>query len=224
MPTAEYYQAIKLLNSKCEKNWGIAIDICTESERNFIREAVGASNCEASDAVRVATFKKSSSGALYRNGNLFRIHPEYSDMLVSTAGRIYLILKKLEETSANAIYRIKRLERSKYRSETRTSIMYLGTCLMVNYLMYDTFVGRDGKKGKVINIDGNIRNCRLSNLKIETPLDKFKRSELYKDLEKIIEMRQQKITFEKMSKILGVNVPALKHFVQKAKKLGVIEW
>lgn len=223
MPTAEYYQAIKLLNSKYEDNWVIAMDMCSEEEKSFIREAVGASNCEASDAVRVATFKKSSSGGLYRNGNIFRIHPEYSDMLVSTTGQIYLILKKLEENPANATYRIKRLERSKYRSETRTSIMYLGTCLMVNYLVYDTFVGRDGKKGKVINIDGNIRNCRLSNLKIETPLDKFKRSELYKDLDKIIEMRQQKITFEKMSKILGVNVPALKHFVQKAKKLGVVE-
>lgn len=223
MPTTEYIQAINLLNSKYEKNWVIAMEMCSENEKSFIREAVGASNCEASDAVRVATFKKSSSGGLYRNGNIFRIHPQYSDMLVSTTGQIYLILKKLEETSANAIYRIKRLERSKYRSETRTSIMYLGTCLMVNYLVYDTFVGRDGKKGKVINIDGNIRNCRLSNLKIETPLDKFKRSELYKDLEKIIEMRQQKITFEKMSEILDVNVPALKHFVQKAKKLGVIE-
>lgn len=223
MPTAEYYQAIKLLNDKYEDNWVIAMDMCSEKEKSFIREAVGASNCEASDAVRVATFKKSSSGGLYRNGNIFRIHPEYSDMLVSTTGQIYLILKKLEENPANATYRIKRLERSKYRSETRTSIMYLGTCLMVNYLVYDTFVGRDGKKGKVINIDGNIRNCRLSNLKIETPLDKFKRSELYKDLDKIIEMRQQKITFEKMSKILGVNVSALKHFVQKAKKLGVIE-
>lgn len=195
MPTPEYYRAIKLLNSKYEDNWGVAIDLCTESERNFIREAVGASNCEASDAVRVATFKKSSSGGLYRNGNIFRIHPEYSDMLVSTTGQIYLILKKLEETSANAIYRIKRLERSKYRSETRTSIMYLGTCLMVNYLVYDTFVGRDGKKGKVINIDGNIRNCRLSNLKIETPLDKFKRSELYKDLDKIIEMHFNPLTY-----------------------------
>ncbi|MEO5301502.1 hypothetical protein [Enterococcus cecorum] len=223
MPTAEYIKAVNLLNSKCEKNWGIAIDLCTESERNFIREAVGASNYEASDAVRVTTFKKSSSGGLYRNGNIFRIHPQYSDMLVSTTGQIYLILKKLEENPANAIYRIKRLERSKYRSETRTSIVYLGTCLMVNYLVYDTFVGREDKKGKVINIDGNIRNCRLSNLKIETPLDKFKRSELYEHLDKIIEMRKRKITFEKMSDILGVNVPALKHFVQKAKKLGVID-
>lgn len=37
MPTAEYYQAIKLLNDKCEDNWVIAMDMCSEEEKKFIQ-------------------------------------------------------------------------------------------------------------------------------------------------------------------------------------------
>ncbi|CAI3349027.1 hypothetical protein [Enterococcus cecorum] len=40
MPTAEYYQAIELLNSKHEDNWVIAMEMCSEEEKKFINESI----------------------------------------------------------------------------------------------------------------------------------------------------------------------------------------
>ena len=66
MPTAEYYQAIKILNSKYEDNWVIAMEMCSENEKSFIREAFGASDY-VQDGLKEITLMKRSDGLLERH-------------------------------------------------------------------------------------------------------------------------------------------------------------
>lgn len=178
MPTSEYYQAIKLLNDKCEKNWGIAIDICTESERNFIREAVGASEY-AQDGFKEITLRKCDDGFLRRHHHIYKFHPDYPNVLVSSKGTVFKIRDKVYENDSEIIYTVNRTRRSTYNHSGNPTVSILGMPVLVKNIVYDTFVGGRKKREIIININGDKRDNRLSNLKIETPLDRFMSHDLY---------------------------------------------
>ena len=103
MPTAKYYQAIKLLNDKYEDNWIIAMDMCSKEEKSFIREAVGASEY-AQDGLKEITLRKCDDGLLRRHRHIYKHHPEYSNILVSNNGRIFQIKTKVSEDDSEVTY------------------------------------------------------------------------------------------------------------------------
>ncbi|CAI3426597.1 HNH endonuclease [Enterococcus cecorum] len=222
MPTAEYIKAVNLLNSKCEKNWGIAIDLCTESERNFIREAVGASEY-AQDGLKEITLRKCEDGLLRRHHHIYKRHPEYSNILVSNNGRIFRIIEKVSESQFEVTYTTKRYSRISYNHIGNPIISILGVPVLIKQLVYDTFIGDRKKNETIININGDKRDNRLSNLKIETPLDRLMSHELYPYLNEIVEMQKRNVKLEFIAGKFEVTRNALVWFLYKARKLGVIE-
>lgn len=222
MPTAEYIQAINLLNSKCYKNWRIAFEMCNDEEKKIIRKVMSGEDTVLPDKKEI-TLRKLENGKLMRHYYEYRHHPEYPNILVNSNGRIFQIKTKVSESDSEVTYIVAKRNRISYNESGNGRIAIFSAPVLIKNLVYDTFIGGRNKGEEIVNINGNKRDNRVDNLKVLTPLDRFMSHELYQHLDKIIEMRKQKITFEKMSEILGVNVPALKHFVQKAKKLGVIE-
>ena len=222
MPTAEYIKAINLLNSKCYKNWRIAFEMCNDEEKKIIRKVMSGEDTVLSDKKEI-TLRKLENGKLMRHYYEYRHHPEYPNILVSSNGRIFQIKTKVSESDSEVTYIVTKRNRISYNESGNGRIAIFSAPVLIKNLVYDTFIGGRNKGEEIVNINGNKRDNRVDNLKVLTPIDRFMSHELYQHLDKIIEMRKQKITFEKMSKILGVNVYALKHFVQKARKLGVIE-
>lgn len=222
MPTAEYIKAINLLNSKCYKNWRIAFEMCNDEEKKIIRKVMSGEDTVLSDKKEI-TLRKLENGKLMRHYYEYRHHPEYPNILVSSNGRIFQIKTKVSESDFEVTYIVAKRNRISYNESGNGRIAIFSAPVLIKNLVYDTFIGGRNKGEEIVNINGNKRDNRVDNLKVLTPIDRFMSHELYQYLDKIIEMRKQKITFEKMSDILGVNVPALKHFVQKARKLGVIE-
>lgn len=222
MPTAEYIKAINLLNSKCYKNWRIAFEMCNDEEKKIIRKVMSGEDTVLSDKKEI-TLRKLENGKLMRHYYEYRHHPEYPNILVNSNGRIFQIKTKVSESDSEVTYIVAKRNRICYNESGNGRIAIFSAPVLIKNLVYDTFIGGRNKGEEIVNINGNKRDNRVDNLKVLTPLDRFMSHELYQHLDKIIEMRKQKITFEKMSDILGVNVSALKHFVQKARKLGVIE-
>ncbi|CAI3288389.1 HNH endonuclease [Enterococcus cecorum] len=222
MPTAEYIKAVNLLNSKCEKNWGIAIDLCTESERNFIREAVGASEY-AQDGLKEITLRKCEDGLLRRHHHIYKRHPEYSNILVSNNGRIFRIIEKVSESQFEVTYTTKRYSRISYNHIGNPIISILGVPVLIKQLVYDTFIGDRKKNETIININGDKRDNLLSNLKIETPLDRLMSHELYPYLNEIVEMQKRNVKLEFIAGKFRVTRNTLVWFLYRARKLGVVE-
>lgn len=172
MPTAEYYHAIKILNSKYEDNWVIAMDMCSEEEKKFITESIGGDKY-VQDGFKEITLRKCDDGLLRRHHHIYKFHPDYPNVLVSSKGTIFKIRDKVYENILEVTYRVNRTRRSTYNHSGNPTISILGMPVLVKNLVYDTFVGDRKKKEIIININGDKRDNRLSNLKIETPLDRL---------------------------------------------------
>lgn len=222
MPTAEYYQAIKILNSKYEDNWVIAMDMCSEKEKSFIREAVGASEY-AQDGLKEITLKKCDDGLLRRHRHIYKHHPEHSNILVSNNGRIFQIKTKVSESDYEVTYIATKRNCISYNESGNGRIAILGVPVLIKQLVYDTFVGDRKKREMIININGDKRDNRLSNLKIETPLDRLMSHELYPHLNEIVEMQKRNVKLEFIARKFEVTRSALGWFLYQARKLGVIE-
>lgn len=222
MPTAEYYQAIKLLNDKYEDNWIIAMDMCSEEEKSFIREAVGASEY-AQDGLKEITLRKCEDGFLRRHRHIYKHHPEYSNILVSNNGRIFQIKKKVSESDYEVTYIAAKRNCISYNESGNGRIAILGVPVLIKNLVYDTFVGGRKKREMIININGDKRDNRLSNLKIETPLDKLMKSDLYPHLNEIVEMQKRNVKLEFIARKFEVTRSALGWFLYQARKIGVVE-
>ena len=222
MPSVEYYQAIELLNSKYEDNWVIAMDMCNEEEKSFIREALGASEC-AQDGLKEITLTKRSDGLLERHKHLYKRHPEYPNILVSNNGRIFQIKTKVSESDSEMTYIVVTRNRISYNESGNGRIAVLGVPVLIKNLVYDTFVGDRKKKEIILNINGDKRDNRLSNLKIETPLDRLMKSNLYPHLNEIVEMQKRNVKLEFIARKFEVTRSALGGFLYQARKLGVIE-
>ena len=222
MPTAEYYQAIKLLNDKYEDNWVIAIEMCSEEEKSFIREAVGASEC-AQDGLKEITLRKCEDGLLRRHRHIYKQHPEYSNILVSNNGRIFQIKTKVSESDYEVTYIAAKRNCISYNESGNGRIAILGVPVLIKNLVYDTFVGDRKKREMIININGDKRDNRLKNLKIETPMDRLMKSNLYPHLNEIVEMQKRNVKLEFIARKFEVTRNALVWFLYRARKLGVVE-
>lgn len=222
MPTAEYYQAIKLLNDKYEDNWIIAIDLCTENEKSFIREAFGASEY-VQDGFKEITLRKCDDGLLRRHHHIYKFHPDYPNVLVSNKGTVFKIRDKVYENHSEIIYTVNRTRRSTYNLSGNPTISILGMPVLIKNLVYDTFVGDRKKKEMIININGDKRDNRSSNLKIETPMDRLMKNDLYQHLDEIVEMQKRNVKLEFIARKFEVTRNALVWFLYRARKLGVVE-
>lgn len=222
MPTAEYYQAIKILNSKYEDNWVIAMEMCSENEKSFIREAFGASDY-VQDGLKEITLMKRSDGLLERHRHTYKHHPEYSNILVSNNGRIFQIKTKVSESDSEVTYIVVKRNCISYNESGNGRIAILGVPVLIKNLVYDTFVGGRKKRDVILNINGDKRDNRLSNLKIETPMDRLMKSNLYPHLNEIVEMQKRNVKLEFIAGRFEVTRSALGWFLYQARKLGVIE-
>lgn len=222
MPTAEYYHAIKILNSKYEDNWVTAIEMCNEKEKSFIREAVGASKY-VQDGFKEITLRKCDDGLLRRHHHIYKFHPDYSNVLVSNKGTVFKIRDKVYENDSEIIYTVNRTRRSTYNRVGNPTVSILGMPVLVKNVVYDTFVGDRKKSEIIININGDKRDNRLSNLKIETPMDKLMSYDLYPHLEEIVEMQERNVKLEFIAGKFEVTRSKLVWFLYRARKLGVIE-
>lgn len=217
MPTAEYYQAIKLLNDKYEDNWIIAMDMCSEEEKSFIREAVGAYNY-IQDGFKEITLRKCDDGLLRRHHHIYKRHPEYSNILVSNNGRIFQIKTKVSESNSEVTYIVVKRNCISYNESGNGRIAILGVPVLIKNLVYDTFVGDRKKREMIININGDKRDNRLSNLKKETPLDRFMSHDLYPYLDEIVEMQKRNVKLEFIARKFEVTRSALGWFLYQARK------
>lgn len=222
MPSAEYYQAIELLNSKYEDNWVIAMDMCSEEEKSFIREAFRVSEY-VQDGLKEITLRKCDDGLLRRHHYIYKQHPEYSNILVSNNGRIFQIKTKVSESDSEVTYIVAKRNCISYSESGNGRITVLGEPVLIKNLVYDTFVGDRNKKEKIININGDKRDNRLSNLKIETPMDRLMKNSLYPHLNEIVEMQKRNVKLEFIAIKFGVTIGVLVWFLRQARKLGVIE-
>ncbi|CAI3363384.1 HNH endonuclease [Enterococcus cecorum] len=222
MPTAEYYQAIKLLNDKHEDNWIIAMDMCSEEEKSFIREAFRASEY-VQDGLKEITLRKCDDGLLRRHHHIYKRHPEYPNILVSNNGRIFQIKTKVSESDSEVTYIVAKRNCISYSESGNGRIAILGVPVLIKNLVYDTFVGDRKKRDVILNINGDKRDNRLSNLKIETPMDRLMRNDLYQHLDEIVEMQKQNIKLEFIAGKFEVTRNTLVWFLYRARKLGVIE-
>lgn len=222
MPTAEYYQAIKLLNDKYEDNWVIAIDMCSEEEKKFIIESIGGDKY-VQDGFKEITLRKCDDGLLRRHKHIYKHHPEYSNILVSNNGRIFRIEEKVSESQFEVTYTTKRYSRISCNHSGNPTISFLGAPVLIKNIVYDTFVGDRKKNEIIININGDKRDNRLSNLKIETPMDKLMSHVLYPHLNEIVEMQKRNVKLDFIAGKFEVTRSKLVWFLSNARKLGVIE-
>lgn len=222
MPTQEYYQAIELLNSKCEKNWGTAMEMCSEDEKSFIREAVGASKY-VQDGFKEITLRKCDDGSLRRHHHIYKFHPDYPNVLVSNKGTVFKVRDKVCENDSEIIYTVNRTRRSTYNHSGNPTVSILGMPVLVKNIVYDTFVGGRKKKEMIVNINGDKRDNRLSNLKIETPMDRLMKSNLYPHINEIVEMQKRNVKLEFIAGKFNTSRSALRDFLIRARKLGVID-
>lgn len=222
MPTAEYYQAIKILNSKCENNWVTAMEMCSEEEKKFITESIGGEKY-VQDGLKEITLRKCDDGLLRRHHHIYKFHPDYPNVLVSSKGTVFKIRDKVYEDNSKIIYTVNRTRRSTCNRVGNLTVSILGMPVLVKNVVYDTFIGDRKKKEIIININGDKRDNRLSNLKIETPLDRLMSHDLYPHLNEIAEMQKQNVKLEFISRKFGVTRSKLVWFLYQARKLGVVE-
>lgn len=195
MPTAEYIQAINLLNSKCEKSWVTAMEMCSEEEKKFITESIGGEKY-VQDGLKEITLRKCEDGLLRRHHHIYKFHPDYPNVLVSSKGTVFKIRDKVYEDILEVTYTVNRTRRSTYNCVGNPTISILGMPVLVKNIVYDTFVGDRKKKEIIININGDKRDNRLSNLKIETPLDRLMSHDLYPHLNEIVEMQKRNVALK----------------------------
>lgn len=222
MPTPEYYQAIELLNSKYEDNWVIAMEMCSEEEKKFITDSIGGDKY-MQDGLKEITLRKRDDGLLRRHHHIYKHHPEYLNILVSNNGRIFQIKTKVSESDSEVTYIVAKRNCISYNESGNGRIAILGVPVLIKNLVYDTFVGDRKKKEKIININGDKRDNRLSNLKIETPMDRLMKSNLYPHLNEIVEMQKRNVKLEFIAGKFRVTRSALGWFLYQARKLGVVE-
>ncbi|WP_171300866.1 hypothetical protein [Enterococcus cecorum] len=222
MPTDEYYQAIKLLNSKHEDNWVIAMEMCSEEEKKFITESIGGEKY-VQDGLKEITLRKCEDGLLRRHHHIYKFHPTYPNVLVSNNGRVFKIRDKVYEDILEVTYTVNRTRRSTYNHSGNPTVSILGMPVLVKNLVYDTFVGGRKKRDVILNINGDKRDNRLSNLKIETPMDRLMKNDLYPHMNEIVEMQERNVKLEFIAGKFQVTRSALGWFLYQARKLGVIE-
>lgn len=222
MPTDGYYQAIKLLNSKYEDNWVIAMEMCSEEEKKFIIESIGGDKY-VQDGFKEITLRKCDDGFLRRHHHIYKFHPDYPNVLVSSKGTVFKIRDKVYENDSEIIYTVNRTRRSTYNHSGNPTVSILGMPVLVKNIVYDTFVGGRKKKEMIININGDKRDNRLSNLKIETPLDRLMSHDLYPHLNEIMEMQKRNVALKFIAGKFNTTNRIVADFIRKARKLGVVE-
>lgn len=222
MPTAEYIKAINLLNSKCYKNWRIAFEMCNDEEKKIIRKVMSGEDTVLSDKKEI-TLRKLENGKLMRHYYEYRHHPEYPNILVNSNGRIFQIKTKVSESDSEVTYIVAKRNRISYNESRNGRIAILGVPVLIKQLVYDTFIGDRKKNEVIININGDKRDNRLSNLKKETPLDRLMKSNLYPHLNEIVEMQKRNVALKFIAGKFEVTRSALGWFLYQARKLGVIE-
>lgn len=222
MPTAEYIQAINLLNSKCYKNWRIAFEMCNDEEKKIIRKVMSGEDTVLPDKKEI-TLRKLENGKLMRQYYEYRHHPEYPNILVSSNGRIFQIKTKVSESDSEVTYIVAKRNRISYNESGNGRIAIFSAPVLIKNLVYDTFIGGRNKGEEIVNINGNKRDNRLKNLKIETPMDRLMRNDLYQHLDEIVEMQKRNVKLEFIAGKFQVTRSALGWFLYQARKLGVIE-
>lgn len=224
--TDNYYTAIKLLNDKCVDNWTIAFDLLNEKEQLFVKKAMNGG--KHSGETMVADFEKAKDCLQYNKQN-WKFSKKYPNLLVSDEGNVFLVRKIVKESRKSASLVVKKITAS-LRKNNRMTFGIKQEPIMLHILVYEVFKGR--KNERVYFKDGNVSNCRLSNLytskenfrdieKARYPIQEHK---LFPHKDDIFEMRyRQEMTYEKIAEEYAVSGPTIKRFIQRVKEAGLDE-
>ena len=222
MPTAKYYQAINILNSRCEKNWVVAFEMCDNEEKTFIREVMSGKDTVPLDKKEI-TLRKLENRKLMRHYYEYRHHPEYPNILVNSNGRIFKIHELVSEDDSEVTYIVNKRNRISYNESGNGRIAILSAPVLIKNLVYDTFIGGRKKGEEIMNINGNKRDNRVDNLRLLTPLDRLISHDLYPHLAEIVEMQKRNVKLEFIAGKFNASRSTLRDFLIRARKLGVIE-
>lgn len=222
MPTAEYYQAIKLLNDKCEDNWGIAVTMLTNEELYFVRRAMGG-NYNLGNEFTSIHFMKYRDGFKFE-GKFWKYAYRFNDIIVSEQADIIQVIRVVEENSKSlkAIAKHKNLlfDKNGCLSYSHNSCNY-----KLHITIYEAFKGPTKERIGFKNSD--LMDCRLANLIKYKDRPKSKKPthtgpvpveqhKLYKHRDEILQMRnEQELPFSVIGRRYRVSGPTIKNFIIK---------
>ncbi|WP_171333308.1 HNH endonuclease [Enterococcus cecorum] len=196
--------------------------MCNDEEKKIIRKVMSGEDTVLSDKKEI-TLRKLENGKLMRHYYEYRHHPEYPNILVNSNGRIFQIKTKVSESDSEVTYIVNKRNRISYNKSGNGRIAIFSAPVLIKNLVYDTFIGGRKKGEEIMNINGNKRDNRVDNLRLLTPLDRLMRHNLYPHLNEIVEMQKRNVKLEFIAGKFNTSRSALRDFLIRARKLGVIE-
>lgn len=226
MPTAEYYQAIKLLNDKCDKDWKIAITMLTAEELLFVRRAMGGKQNlinEFSDIV----FTKVKNGFKY-DGKIWKYANRFNDIIVSEKGDILQVIRVVED-EPKYLRLIVKFKNLIFDKNGCLQFCHNQSHYKLHTTVYEAFKGP--AEGRIWFKNNDMMDCRLTNLTKykdlsaqEKPKKKpthigpvpVEQHRLYKHKDEILQMRnEQELPFSVIGRRYRVSGPTIKNFIIK---------
>lgn len=196
--------------------------MCNDEEKKIIRKVMSGEDTVLSDKKEI-TLRKLENGKLMRHYYEYRHHPEYPNILVNSNGRIFQIKTKVSESDSEVTYIVNKRNRISYNKSGNGRIAIFSAPVLIKNLVYDTFIGGRKKGEEIMNINGNKRDNRVDNLRLLTPLDRLMRHNLYPHLNEIVGMQKRNVKLEFIAGKFNTSRSALRDFLIRARKLGVIE-
>lgn len=222
MPSVEYFQAIKLLNDKCDKDWKIAVTMLTDEELYFVRRAMGG-NYNLGNEFTSIHFMKYRDGFKFE-GKFWKYAYRFNDIIVSEQADIIQVIRVVEENSKSLIVIAKHknllFDKNSCLSYSHNSCNY-----KLHITIYEAFKGPTKERIGFKNSD--LMDCRLANLikYKERPKPKkpthtgpmpVEQHKLYKHKDEILQMRnEQELPFSVIGRRYHVSGPTIKNFLMK---------
>ena len=198
MPTVEYYQAIKLLNDKCDKDWKIAVTMLTDEELYFVRRAMGG-NYNLGNEFTSIHFMKYRDGFKFE-GKFWKYAYRFNDIIVSEQADIIQVIRVVEENSKSlkAIVKHKNLL---FDKNSCLQFCHNQSHYKLHTTVYEAFKGP--AEGRIWFKNSDLMDCRLANLikYKERPKPKkpthtgpmpVEQHKLYKHKDEILQMRNRR--------------------------------
>lgn len=227
MPSVEYYQAIKLLNDKCDKDWKIAVTMLTDEELYFVRRAMGG-NYNLGNEFTSIHFMKFRDGFKYE-GKFWKYAYRFNDIIVSEQADIIQVIRVVEENSKSLIV-IAKHKNLLFDKNSCLQFCHNQSHYKLHTTVYEAFKGPT--EGRIWFKNSDLMDCGLANLikYKERPKPKepthtgpmpVEQHKLYKYKDEILQMRnEQELPFSVIGRRYHVSGPTIKNFLVKLQQVG----
>lgn len=227
MPSVEYYQAIKLLNDKCDKDWKIAVTMLTDEELYFVRRAMGG-NYNLGNEFTSIHFMKYRDGFKFE-GKFWKYAYRFNDIIVSEQADIIQVIRVVEENSKSLIV-IAKHKNLLFDKNSCLQFCHNQSHYKLHTTVYEAFKGP--AEGRIGFKNSDLMDCKLANLikYKERPKPKkpthtgpmpVEQHKLYKHKDEILQMRnEQELPFSVIGRRYHVSGPTIKNFLVKLQQVG----